>query len=119
KRTSLDVEGNLQAYLYATLRNKVLNELRGIITFSKHLKTFQKLENTDSALPDDVLFAKETSKIIESIINAMPNQCREAFILSRFEYLSHKEIAERMSISVNTVEKHIGKALRLLRNELK
>lgn len=48
----------------------------------------------------------------------MPEQCRRAFELSRFEELSYKEIADRLGIATKTVENQIGKALRILRTEL-
>lgn len=70
------------------------------------------------SLEDDYV-AKETELKIKQVIESLPTQCREAFILSREEQLSYKAIAERMNISVNTVEKHIGKALKRLRDEFK
>jgi RNA polymerase sigma-70 factor (ECF subfamily) len=61
----------------------------------------------------------ETSRNIESAIDQLPPACRQAFLLSRYEEKSYKEIAEILHISVNTVEKHIGKALKKLREVLK
>ncbi|KAB7430036.1 sigma-70 family RNA polymerase sigma factor, partial [Bifidobacterium longum] len=49
----------------------------------------------------------------------LPERCREIFLLSRIEGLKYKEIAERLDISVNTVENQISIALRKLRSELK
>jgi RNA polymerase sigma-70 factor, ECF subfamily len=48
----------------------------------------------------------------------LPPICRQVFLLSRYEYKSYSEIAGLLNISVNTVEKHIGKALSILRNAL-
>ena len=49
----------------------------------------------------------------------LPQQCRTVFQLSRFEELKYREIADRMGISVKTVENQMGKALRILRQKLK
>ncbi|HRI40259.1 MAG TPA: sigma-70 family RNA polymerase sigma factor, partial [Bacteroidia bacterium] len=51
-------------------------------------------------------------------IEKLPEQCRLIFRLSRFEELKYAEIAEQLGISVKTVENQMGKALRILRNEL-
>ncbi|MEJ0055136.1 MAG: sigma factor-like helix-turn-helix DNA-binding protein [Bacteroidota bacterium] len=49
----------------------------------------------------------------------MPDQCRTVFQLSRFEELKYSEIAEQLDISVKTVENHMGKALKIMRTQLK
>lgn len=119
KRMDLDITGSLSAYLYATLRNKALHELRGRIIRSKHYTQAQHGESVYAANLEDDYVVKETELKIRQVIDSLPQQCREAFILSREEQLSYKAIAERMNISVNTVEKHIGKALKRLRMEFK
>lgn len=68
--------------------------------------------------PDDQLETSETSQNISQTIDQLPPACRKAFLLSRYEGKSYKEIASLLEISVNTVEKHIGKALKLLRGAL-
>jgi RNA polymerase sigma-70 factor (ECF subfamily) len=51
-------------------------------------------------------------------LNELPEQCRTIFQMSRFEELKYREIAERMGLSVKTIENQMGKALRILRLEL-
>lgn len=60
----------------------------------------------------------QTAERIEAIIVGMPPKRQEVFRLSRFEHLSNKEIAERMSLSVRTVDKHLELAIRELRRHL-
>jgi RNA polymerase sigma-70 factor (ECF subfamily) len=52
-------------------------------------------------------------------IDALPEKCSIVFRMSRFENMSYSQIAETLDISVKTVENHIGKALKILRNQLK
>lgn len=118
KAASLDTGGNIRAYLYATLRNKVLDELRSESTrflYASSLERLNAFKGDPSCL--DSLYLKETEAVINETIAGLSPQCREAFCLSRYEQLSYKEIATRMCISVNTVEKHVAKALRILRNK--
>jgi len=58
-------------------------------------------------------------RLVEKAINELPEQCRKAFELSRYNELKYKEIADKMGISVKTVETHISHALKILRITLK
>ncbi len=60
----------------------------------------------------------ELQQKLDEALATLPEQCRTVFQLSRFEELRYQEIADRLSISVKTVENQIGKALRLLREKL-
>lgn len=119
KAAELDPEGSIKSYLFATLRNKVLYEIRASIAIAKHAVS---LTQQDTAyMPDsfELLHTKHLEQKFHSVVNDLPPQCREAFKLSRLENLPYKSIAERMNISVNTVEKHIGKALGVLRKSFR
>lgn len=119
KAAGLDSSGNIRAYLYATLRNKILHELRTEANRKHYLSkigTFRGGATERSFLEE--IYAQETEHRIAQLLKTLPAQCKEAFCLSRYEKLSYKEIAERMQLSINTVEKHIGKALRILREKL-
>ena len=118
KAASLDPEGNVRAYLYATLRNKVLFELRTEQTRAYYLHRAQAVFRDETPDNTQTLYAREIESRIQGIISTLPPKCREAFLFSRYQDLSHKEIAERMHLSVSTVEKHITKALRILRSKL-
>ena len=84
---------------------------------SKHGK---KLEEPDYLeIQDDYTIQKidadDLADLINSYISALPEKCRMVFMLSRFENLSNKEIAEHLNISIKTVESQITKALKFLR----
>jgi RNA polymerase sigma-70 factor (ECF subfamily) len=118
KRETLDTEREVAGLLYAMLRNKALHELRARLIQSKHIEEFTQLHKNDMAdVVTDELYARQMEEKMRQAVNRLSPQCKNAFTLSRYEHLSYKEIAEKMSISVNTVEKHIGKALQHLRQE--
>lgn len=110
-----------EAYLRRSCINEALNYLK-----ENERRTFRESEfATDSGSPsgktnqaDAELIAKETTTNINEAIDHLPPVCRQVFLLSRYEYKSYSEIAELLGISVNTVEKHIGKALSVLKNTL-
>ena len=69
-------------------------------------------------LADDSIEVKEMMQIITHFTNQLPERCREVFLLSRRENLNNKEIAERLNISVKTVENQMTIALKRLRSSL-
>jgi RNA polymerase sigma-70 factor (ECF subfamily) len=120
KRQQLDLDGEVAGLLYAMLRNKALHVLRARMIQSKHIEEFTILHKNDHS--DDLideLYARQVEEKMQKAIEHLSPQCREAFTLSRYENLSYKQIAIKMDISINTVEKHIGKALHILRKEFK
>jgi RNA polymerase sigma-70 factor (ECF subfamily) len=56
---------------------------------------------------------------IKIAMEELPEQCRMVFKLSRFEELKYAEIADQLNISIKTVENHMGKALKIMREQLK
>ena len=81
--------------------------------FEELSKRYQQPEPDQAALYEK----KELNKQIGTSLQALPDKCRQAFVLSHFDNLSYKAVANEMGISVKTVEKHISKALRTLRKE--
>jgi RNA polymerase sigma-70 factor (ECF subfamily) len=66
----------------------------------------------------DELYKAELEARIAEAIEKLPEQCRLIFRMSRFEELKYQEIANELQLSVKTVENQIGKALKILRQEL-
>lgn len=118
KRELLQVETSMKAYLYKCVYNDSLN-------FLKHekvkLKYHDFTKQTADHLSDSASAKVELSELqirLREALNQLPEQCRTIFQLSRFEELKYREIAEKLGISIKTVENQMGKALRILRVEL-
>jgi RNA polymerase sigma-70 factor (ECF subfamily) len=65
------------------------------------------------------VIASELEQKITEAMKVLPEQCRLVFQLSRFEELKYAEIAQQLNISIKTVENQMGKALRIMRDQLK
>jgi len=115
---SLDVP---EAYLRRTCINEALNYLkeaeRRTLRESTYAADFGAPSDKNNRADAD-LIATETSSNINAAIDKLPPVCRQVFLLSRYEYKSYNEIAGLLGISVNTVEKHIGKALSVLKEAM-
>ncbi|QEI09450.1 sigma-70 family RNA polymerase sigma factor [Pigmentiphaga aceris] len=57
--------------------------------------------------PDEAYAFEQRARAMHAVIDALPPRCREAFVLNRFEGLSHQEVAEHMGISRNMVAQHV------------
>jgi len=70
-------------------------------------------------LPDNYIQFEELKEKIEQAIDVLPDEIKEVFIMNRFEELKYREIAEKLDLSVKTIEARMSKALVVLRKELK
>lgn len=118
KREDINLEQSLKSYLYTSVRNRSLNYLRDNKKYRSEILDEQTTEY-NSGLETDHLVNDELQRKIEDAIELLPEKCRQVFEMSRFEGLKYKEIAEKMNISIKTVENQISKALKILREELK
>ena len=118
----LRINESVVYYLKKSCVNQALNYLKERERRENRENNFSKEVNESSSSnerPDTKYEAKELSNAIQQTIDDLPMACKNAFLLSRHEEKSYKEIATLLNISVNTVEKHIGKALKVLRKALK
>lgn len=116
KRDRLGVNTSFRAYLKRASINKSLNYIRDNKIKFDGDEQYAYIESKDNLQKN--IEGKNLKEIIDREIDKLPPKCRMAFVLSRFEDMSYKEIAEEMNISVKTVEKHISKALKVLNETL-
>jgi len=126
KHEFIDPESNIRAYLYMAARNACLSHLRHLkleINFlEKSLKNSENLQLNYEALEYlsiEKIDFQNLERIIQETIASLPPRCQEVFVLSRYENLKNKEIAERLDISVKAVEANITRALTALRDNTK
>lgn len=117
-RTGLDIEVSIKSYLFRTVQNTCLNQLK----HQKVKETYQSYHQRQIELQEQQVHTlaeeNELSHIIDEAINQLPEERKKVFKLSRFEELKYKEIAEKLGISIKTVEAQMGKALKQLRVSL-
>lgn len=109
---------SLSSFLYRTVHNNCINELKHFQVRDKHSDGIkQELEAIINDSFDEEYYSK-VNKLLKDAIDQLPPKKQEIFKLKYFEGLKHKDIAERLDISYRTVETHIVKGLQKLRELL-
>lgn len=119
KRQSIDTSKSVKTYLTTSIRNKCLNYLRDTKKFNTDIILSDVLFREIDSEQSDKLIEKELNNKINKVINELPEKCKEVFLLNRYEDLKYKEIADKLSISIKTVETQMSKALKHLKEKLK
>ena len=117
-REMLDVDGDIWSYLSLISKRLSLNVIRDISRStsltSRLLSNIEEVHNTT----EENIYANDLEQIAEKLISKLPRQQQLIYKLSRVDGLSHKEIADQLSISPNTVKNHMVQALKTLKANL-
>ncbi|MGQ8335337.1 RNA polymerase sigma-70 factor [Sunxiuqinia sp. A32] len=120
KRKLLPSDCSIKSYLYTASKNKSLNFLRNQKSRNQILENFKIAGQNEffEYSSDQYMEFEELKTIIENAVNNLPAKCKTVYQLSRNEGLTNKEIAERLQISVKTVENQITIAIKKLKENL-
>ncbi len=117
RREDIIFNTSLKSYLFTSVRNRCLDIIKHRKVTDRKMQehtAFSK-EASDSR---DYLVESELQQRIDLALEHLPEKCRKIFVMNQIEGMRPSEIAAMENISVRTVEGHIGKAYRLLRQEL-
>ena len=117
-RRFINPDASFSAYLYTIVRNRILNQLRDLSNQDKLREQilFQAVNYTNET--KDEIIANDLRQFISRALQQLTPRQREIFQMSRERQMSHREIAEVLGISVNTVQESISISLRTLRTYL-
>ena len=118
RRKDHDPSGSVRALLHRTARNLALNHLRDGRRREELLAEGYEPPRTPAPGPDAALVGRELAQRIQGWMEELPPRQREALSLSRFQGLSHEEIAQVMELSPRTVNNHLVRALRTLKDRI-
>ena len=118
-RESLSINKSWRSYLYRAVYNNSMMFLRKMRRERSLDEGTSLIHEVDTFDPSQLLQLNEVSELVSKTLEGLPERTREIFRLNRQEGLKYREIADKLSISVKTVEANMGKALKSLRNSLK
>ncbi len=118
KRKSLSLTGSLLAYLYAAVRNRIINIFLHKRVEAVYIESLESAIDEGFCQTDHLIRRNQLNSMIEIEIAALPSKMQEIFKLSRKQYFTHREIASELNLSEQTVRKQVNNALKILRSKL-
>jgi RNA polymerase sigma-70 factor (ECF subfamily) len=119
KRAELQINTSVKSYLFSAVHNRCLKYIEHRNVEARYRNYYLLHESEIDSEPGDSAGYRELQGIIEHTLDSLPDRCGRIFRLNRFEGLKYHEIALKLSISVKTVEANMGKALKVLRKNLR
>lgn len=117
-RGNLTIESSLNGYLFRSVHNKSLHYIEHRKVIDRHAgEIAASAEQTSEPVTDAIYYSELQSKVTR-VLERLPEKCGVIFRMSRFEGLKYNEIAEKLSVSLKTVEANMGKALKEFRKAL-
>lgn len=116
-RDKLDPSQSLKTYIYRMIKHKALNHLRDRRHDDVPLADLELVANSGPEVDEQTETESSLGSSMKKWIEDLPDRQQEAFKLSRFEGLTHEEIAEVMKVSPRTVNNHIVAALNTLQEK--
>jgi RNA polymerase sigma-70 factor (ECF subfamily) len=117
-REKLKIESSLNGYLFRSVHNRCLHSIEHNRVVSRHVEEMSNRQSETQESPSDILNYKELQEKVARILEKLPERCGKIFTMSRFDGLKYTEIAEKLSVSIKTVEANMGRALKEFRKEL-
>ncbi len=108
-----------KSYLFTAVKNRCLNYIRDQKKFRSRVLDLDCGDIEIEITEDHEAEAEELKTRIEDALNELPQKCREVFEMSRYRGMKYSEIAKELDIAQKTVEAHMSKALKILRQRLK
>ena len=125
RKDHIEIGDQIQAFLYRAVYTRALNVLKHRNVEDGYCAAMEEINQRRAEFyqPDNNevirrIEDKELRKEIHDAINELPDKCKEVFKLSYLHDMKNKEIADTLGISLRTVEAHMYKALKFLRERL-
>ena len=117
-RALLDEDKCFKSFIFTVGKNYIYNLLSKRVSQSTYQHYMESEKLSYASTTEDAFQLHELQTNIQRIMNTMPEKRKKVFVMSRFEGLKNHEIAEQLGISLSTVENHINKALKALKQKL-
>ncbi|MBN1397722.1 MAG: RNA polymerase sigma-70 factor [Bacteroidetes bacterium] len=114
KKRNIEIKTNIRAYLYAAVRNQSINYINQRKITHESIDSIEKNNIISELHADKLILNNELRNNIDILLKQLPEKRRIIFIMSRIDGFTYKEIAEILSISVNTVQNQMVEAVKFL-----
>jgi RNA polymerase sigma-70 factor (ECF subfamily) len=119
KRLELVFSDSMKSYFFTSVKNGCFNYLKHRRIEQEVVEKLKALSRHSLLFEPDVYVASELQEKITRAVDALPERCREVFVMSRFRGMKNDQIAKELGLSKRTVETHISNAISALRRDLR
>jgi RNA polymerase sigma-70 factor, ECF subfamily len=119
RRESIHINGCLKTYLFTSVRNLALNNIKHQTIHRNSIDTYSRMFLQPTATPHEIAVQQESDSMLTNALEKIPERCRIVFILGKYFNMKYAEIAEILEISVKTVDAHMVNAVKSLRTTLR
>jgi RNA polymerase sigma-70 factor (ECF subfamily) len=119
ERNKVTIETSLNGYLFRAVHNRCLHLLEHRKVIEKHEREIIQEQKGSTENVSELVQYNELQSAVARILERLPERCGKIFCMNRFEGLKYNEIAEKLAVSVKTVEADMGKAIKEFRKALK
>lgn len=117
-RHKVEKDSSIKSYVFTIAYNSAISVIRKKARESEFVEYLKSLQEINEAPVNVELEYNELTNKLDEIIKALPERQKEVYLLHKVENLKYNEIAERLNISVNTIENHMSRALKTIRKKL-
>lgn len=118
KRSLLNEQLSFKAFIFTVAKNHIYNLLSKRVSETAYKRYYLDTISNQVSSTEDTCQFNELKNIIERMVSKMPDKRKQIFTMSRFQGLSNREISAQLNLSLSTVENHINKSLKALRQQL-
>ena len=125
RRDAVDFNDNIEGFLFRAVYTRSINMLKRNNASREHVRMLDEINErrmelsaVDNNTPVSEMENDDLGRAIDAAISELPDTCRRVFIKSYVDGMRNKEIASELDLSVRTVENHVFRALRYLRERL-
>jgi RNA polymerase sigma-70 factor, ECF subfamily len=117
-RHNVEKDSSVKYYIFTIAYNSAISIIRKKTRETRFIDYLKSLQELNQDPPNLEVEYNELTKKVNKIIDHLPQRQKEVYILHKLENLKYQEIAERLNISVNTIETHMSRALKTIQEKL-
>lgn len=118
RRDLLDEQMSFKAFIFTVAKNYIYNLLSKRVSETAYKRYYLSATSNQVSSTEETCQFHDLKNTIEQMVNEMPEKRKRVFTMSRFQGLTNREIARQLNLSLSTVENHINKSLKALKQQL-
>lgn len=117
-KSMLEKDSSFKSFIFTVAKNHIYNLLSKRVSETAYKHYYIGVAQSEESTTEDMYNFKELRKIVHEMVDRMPAKRQRVFLMSRFDGQSNREIANQLELSLSTVENHLNKALKFLKQQL-